>query len=391
MEFLKRQLWLAVTLGVTLVLSLPFLYIWFSSQSKQSKREEVYKKSRDLIQSSKPYYNKEAASYLGKAADYRDEQREKILKSQRKGQSWPLLVSGILPDWPGDSRIFEFKNRYHQKIQEFMKTLNAVDVKDLVGGDIAATMFAKEDRFFAAQWLLKPQLIGDRGIKMEGLRQSQDDIYIQEDIVEAIKRTNDLYFDSMKLPDSERTISNAVVKELVQIAIGRDYDRLPSSIKPDTATYNVMSGRRYRVVEVKGGTGTGGGQFGHQAAVDEAPPTDDRFASMTGHASNNNGEKYKVLPFRLVVIVDAGNYHELLRQLGGTRSFFIVEQVRFEIIPETDTGYKGYELALTDTLSRLRYFGKRPIAQLVLVGESLIFSDTGRPTLKPKEEGQPAT
>ena len=384
MEFLKRQLWLAVTLGVMAVLSLPFLYIWFSSQSRQSDREDVYRESGDLIQKSKPYYNEEAGVYLGKAADYRDEQREKILKSQRKGQGWPLLVSDILPNWPGEARVFEFKNRYRQKIQEFMKTLNAVDVEDLVGGDITATMFAKEERFFAAQWIIDTQLIRDRGIMMAGLRQSQDDIYIQEDIVEAIKRTNDLYL--MKLPDSERTVRNAVVKELVQIGIGRDYDRLPSGIKPESPSYNVMSGRRDRVIESKG---PGGLMPGQTAQDGEVPGK--QFASMTGHASNNNGKKYKVLPFRLVVIVDAGNYQELLRQLGGTRSFFIVEQVRFEIIPEIDAGYKGYELAMYDASSRLRYYGKRPIAQLVLVGESLIFSDTGRPTLKPKEEGQPAT
>jgi len=386
MEFLKRQLWLAVTLGVMVVLSLPFLYIWFSSQSKQSEREEVYKKSRDLIQRSGPYYNKEAAGYLKKAADYRDEQREKILKSQRKGQSWPLLVSGILPDWPGDSRVFEFKNRYRQRIREFMKTLNAVDVEDLVGGEITATMFAKEERFFAAQWIIDTQLIRDRGIMMEGLRQSQDDIYIQEDIVEAIKRTNDLYFNSMKLPDSGRTVRNAVIKELVQIGIGRDYDRLPSSTEPDSPDYNVMSGQRDRVVESKG---LGGLMPGQTAQDGEVPGK--RFAGMTGHASNNNGGKYKVMPFRLVVIVDAGNYQELLRQLGGTRSFFIVEQVRFEIIPEIDAGYKAYNLAMPDASSRLLYYGKRPIAQLVLVGESLIFNDTGRPTLKPKEESPPAT
>jgi hypothetical protein len=386
MEFLKRQLWLAVTLGVTVVLSLPFLYIWFSSQSKQSEREKVYKKSRDLIQRTKPYYNKEAGSYLEGAAYYRDEQREKILKSQRKGQRWPLLVSGILPDWPGEGKVFEFKALYRQKIQEFMKTLNAVDVEDLVGGDITATMFAKEERFFAAQWIIETQLIRDRDIMMEGLRQAQDDIYIQEDIVEAIKRTNDFYFESMKLPDSERTVKNAVVKELVQIGIGRDYDRLPSSTKPDSPGYNVMSGGRDRVVESKGPSGLVPGQT---AQAGEVPGK--RFAGMTGHASNNNGEKYRVMPFRLVVIVDAGNYQELLRQLGGTRSFFIVEQVRFEIIPEIDAGYKGYELAMQEASSRLLYYGKRPIAQLVLVGESLIFNDTGRPTLKPKKEGQPAT
>ena len=383
MEFLKRQLWLAVTLGVTVVLSLPFLYMWFSSQDKQSGREEVYKKSRDLIQKGKPYYNKKAADYLEWTAKHLDEQREKIVKSQRK-QNWPLLVNDILPDWSGDARVFEFKNRYRQKLQDFLKTLNAVDVKDLVGVDITATMFAKEESFFVAQWIIDIQLNRDRDIKMEGLRQSQDDIYIQEDIVGAIKRTNDQYFSSMELPDDQRTVRNAVVKELIQIGIGRAYDHLPSSTNPDTPSQ--MGGRRDRVIEGKSATSMGSSRFGQRTKVDEAPGG--RAKSMTGHASNNNGKKYKVLPFRLAVIVDAGNYHELLRQLSGTRSFFIVEQVRFEIVPENETGYKNYELAMPDASSRLLYYGQRPIAQLVLVGESLIFNDTGRPTLETKKEGE---
>ncbi|NIA20807.1 MAG: hypothetical protein GWP05_02295 [Anaerolineaceae bacterium] len=383
MGFLKRQLWLVITIGVMVVLSLPFLYMWFSSQGKKSTREKVYKASKEKIVGSKPYYNSRMAEYLERAAEYRTEQRKKILESQRGRQNWPLLVSKILPTWPGESRVFEFKNRYRQKIQEFMKTLNAVDVDDLGGVEITATMFAKEDRFFTAQWINELRL-GSHDVVMEGLRRSQDDIYIQEDIVNAIRRTNDLYFESMKLPENKRTVRNAVIKELVQIGIGGAFDTLPSDINPESREY--IGGRRDRVVEDKDYSGPGGAAYGsQQTEAGEVPGK--RADTMTGHASNNNGNKYKVLPFRLVVIVDAGNYQELLRQLGGTRSFFIVEQVRFKIIPEIASGYKSFDLAIvTDASSRLRYYGERPIGQLVLVGESLIFKGTGRPTLKPEEK-----
>jgi len=384
MEFLKRQLWLVITIGVMVVLSFPFLYMWFSSQGKKSAREKVYRASQEKIVGSEPYYNSKMAEYLERAAEYRTGQRKKVLKSQRGQQDWPLLVKNILPTWPGDARVFEFKNLYRQKLQEFMRILSAVDVDDLGGGEITATMFAKEERFFAAQWIGETRLAG-HDVVMEGLRQSQDDIYIQKDIVNAIRRTNDLYFE--KLPENKRTVRNAVIKELVQIGIGRAYDTLPTSIKPESREY--AGEWRNRVVEDKDSSGPGGGGFGSRQQTKAPEVTDTRAKSMTGHASNNNGEKYNVLPFRLVVIVDAGNYHELLRQLGGTRSFFIIEQVRFKIIPEIESSYKSFELAMvSDASSRLRYYGERPIGQLVLVGESLIFKDTGRPTLKPEQEDQ---
>ncbi|MBN2584799.1 MAG: hypothetical protein JXL80_17175 [Planctomycetes bacterium] len=390
MEFLKRQMWLAVTIGVMVVLSVPSLLLWFGNQGEREARVKVYKTSRDKVNKIEQVANAEMVDYAEQAANYRQEERQEILKSQRKPLNWPLLVKDILPNYPGETRVFEFKNKYNLQILEFARVLGAASEKDLASVDVTTTMFYKEDAFFKAQWIRETTINQNQQIVVEQLRESQDDLYIQQDIVEAIKRTNDLYFKLHDIAADQQTVDKAVIKELLQIGIGRAYDRLPdvNTTRPDAPIY--QGGRRDRVITGKSGGFSSFATTGTET-VDEVDPTT-LAETMTGHATNNNGGKYKVMPIRIVVIVDAGNYLELLRQLSASRSFFIIEGVRMEIIPELDSAYKNYGLTIGDTVtSRLRTYGPRPLGQLTLVGESLIFYGTGRPTLPPEPVADQAT
>ncbi|HOI54939.1 MAG TPA: hypothetical protein PLP01_06790 [Phycisphaerae bacterium] len=387
MEFIKRQMWLVVTLGVIVVLSVPSLVLWFSNRSKSDARIKVYKTSRDKVSKIDQVVNRESVEYVKEAAAYRQQEREEILKSQRKPLSWPLLVPGVLPNYPGDTRVYEFKNKYNLQMKEFARVLGAVSDRELPTVGMSGPMLYKEEAFFKAQWIREPTINQNQQTVIEQLRESQDDIYIQEDIVQAIKRTNDLYFQAQGISPEMRTIAKAVVKELHQIGIGRAYDRLPEINSPRADAPVYQGGRRDRVLADRPGAFTGFGGSG----TEQVTETEKRAETLTGHATNNNGEKYKVMPFRLVVIADAGNYHELLRQLSGTRSFFVVESVRVDLIPETDSAYKNYGLTISDSVpSRLMTYGPRPLAQVTVVGESLIFYGTGRPTL-PAEQSAGST
>jgi hypothetical protein len=386
MEFIKRQMWLVVTVGVIVVLSAPSLVLWFGSRSKSEARIKVYKASRDKVSKIDQVVNSESVKYVKEAAAYRQQEREEILKSQRKPQNWPLLVAGVLPNYPGDTRVYEFKNKYNLQLKEFARMLGAVSDRELPTVGISGSMLYKEEAFFKAQWIREPTINQNHQTVIEQLRESQDDIYIQEDIVQAIKRTNDLYFQAQGIAPEMQTIAKAVIKELHQIGIGRAYDRLPEINSPRADAPVYQGGRRDRVVADRPGALTGFGSSASEQVVE----TDKRAETLTGHATNNNGAKYKVMPFRLVVIADAGNFHELLRQLSGTRSFFVVESVRVDLIPETDSAYKNYGLTISDSVaSRLATYGPRPLAQVTVVGESLIFYGTGRPTLPPEQSAAP--
>jgi hypothetical protein len=239
--------------------------------------------------------------------------------------------------------------------------------------------------FYTAPWIPEKTLReGAGGLTQQQvvqglLRDSQDDLWLQEDIVWAIKRTNDTHFDGLQLEKSQRKVATAVVKELLEILIGADnVDR--------GRTGGMMGGTRpgrYRYLTEPGAKSPG--TMGAASAGE--PETTARGQTMTGRVTNNNGNRYQVLPFRVRVIADAGNYLELVRQLTGSRSFITVENVQYDIIPEKEEAYRGARMMRPNMADRTEVYGVRPLAVVTVWAESLVFAIPGaRPTTPVKAE-----
>jgi len=388
MDFLKRQWWWVLTIGLALIGSGVAGVFWYLAASQEMQRKSVLSLSMKKLNGLDRFYNDDAVRVLGDAAAYRQKEFEEAQKDLKMAGSWDVLVPGIFPEYRESTQVYEFKNRYPARLAALMQTLNAGDPAQLVGGaTIQVSMLAKPDVFYTAPWIPERNLKSKAEV-MADLRNSQDDLWLQQDICLAIKRANDVFFDS---PDGQklgRTVAAAVVKELHEIGIGRQFDQVPAGGKGFSAVYAANS-PRFRYVLGGGGPGplgvaTGGaGPSGSKTEFPEAGNV--RAPTLTGHAGNNNGGRYRVLPFRIAVVADAGNYLELVRQLGGTRSFITVENVQYSIIPESEAGYRSNGVFVTQPRQRLEVYGRRALAHVVITGESLIFEvPGGRPTLEPK-------
>jgi hypothetical protein len=399
MSFLKRHWWWVLVLGSTAVLMGLGVGLFFWWHAEASRDQMVLDKSLNALRGVKQFYNPKAAEKAAEAAEYREKQLLDIQKYVAQPESvWDVLVPGVFPNYTARSQLFEFRTRYLTKLQSFLPRMNAGDPEQLSGGVVGVALFAKAPTtanagsFYWGEWISPASAPPEsRETNQVNLRESQDDIWLQEDIVDAIRRTNDLWFGSREIPPGERTVANSVVKELREIIIGRAADDV-SSARPFATSYAGDS-PRYRYVTAGPGAGVGAG-LGR--LLPEAPGV--RAPVPSGLASNNNGGRFLVLPFKLTVTADGGNYLELVRQLGGTRSYITVESVDFTMLPETEAGAKT--LYLTQAGQRTLY-GPRALATVVIRGASLIFElaerndkgelERGRSTLPPQSAQSAAT
>ena len=393
MNFLKRHWWWVLVLGSTAVLMAAGLVLSFMLHSEKSRDEAVIKKSLSALQGVRQFFNPEAAKKAAAAAEYRDKQLKDIQKYVEQPKSaWDVLVPEVFPVYNEEkqrTRLFDFRSRYVVKLQSFMPRMNAGDPESLSGGVVTVALFAKAPStaspgsFYWDPWIspASGEPPHNQAENQNSLRESQDNIWLQEDIVDAIKRTNDTWFKSRDLPVAEQTVANSVVKELREIVIGRAADEVAGGTGRTFASSYSGEGLRYRYVSAGAGPGQGGPAVAGRAAP-EAHGV--RAPVPSGLASNNNGGRFLALPFKVTVTADGGNYLELVRQLGGTRSFITVESVEYAILSETEGGARTLFLAQAGQRS---LYGPRALATVVIRGTSLIFEasdkEGGRPTLPP--------
>lgn len=376
MGFIKRHMWLVATLGAMVVLSalcVVFLFLW---QGRYQAYAKVLEKSKRQLSGGAQYYNEEAAEKLKGAARFREEKHKELLNYLRQVK-WTELIPHIFPKYKSDTQVYNFKIKYKGALQDFMKTLGAASFEPGKAPPLTRVqMYVRSDAFFKDAWIEQTALPPTPEMIMKKLRDSQDDLWLQETIVGAIKRTNDLYFAAMGTAEDNQTVATAVVKELHEIRIGAQY-------LPTNRFMGGSRGRRFLYA---------GEKADEFAGLTLAPSTeeeqvDKRAPTLTGRASDNCNRRYFVLPFRVTAIVDAGNYAELIRQLTGTRSFITILDVNYEVIPEVESAYRSFGLMRSDQTTRHEVYGRdRPLARVTLWGESLLFRiDGGRPTVSAPE------
>jgi len=376
MEFVKRHWWLVATLAAMVVLAGSAIALWVVFNRQMGQREAVLKKSRDFLRPSTAYYNEKAAGVLEGATAYRQKQLDEMMSFVKQPNEWQPLIPGIFPRYQADTQVLNFRLAYQAKLRQFMKELGAVNAAESPLGIREATMFSSEKAFHKATWIDDPLVSSSPDVVMQHLCESQNDLWLMEEIVRIIKDTNNDYFRDTKIESENRKVAKAVIKELLKLEIGAQVLELAAT----------AMGRDHRYLTVSGGTTPYGGAG--LAATAEEPEVDVRAKTLTGRASNNNGGVYKVLPFRVTVIADAGNYLELVRRLSGTRSFLTVDKVRYEVVCETENMYRqaGLTCPNLNVSDRVEIYGLRPLANVVITGESLVFQVPGaRPTVLPKK------
>lgn len=414
MSFVKRHLWLAIILGVMVVLSVGAIVVLVLFQTKASARQGVLVKSQTMLRSIDSYYKDETGEALVAAATFREKKLADIENYIRTQGQWVPLMPGIMPPklyykdeagkrhsvekdqgkffrlddaggrqeidpskvsevQPSDVEVYTFRTLYKaNSLQDLRKTLNAV-VWDSARGLIdpatqSATMYVAADAFYKHPWLDAPGLPRSEDEVMLRLRESQDDLWLMDDIVAAIKRTNDTFFTLAQVPPEQQLLRYAVIKELHKIEIGAQTVGLGRGSSEGAAS-------RYLYVEPPTG----------DAMAAEEKQTEAKALTLSGRASDNAKGRYRVLPFRVTVVADAGNAPELVRQITGTRSFITVLNVRYEMIPDVESQYRAY-LLRSEMKTRHVVYGARPLVRMTLTCESLVFRlDKARPTVPAKK------
>ncbi len=388
MNLFRRHWWLVATLGAMVVLGGTCVAMSILAQGKAARRTAVLEQSMRMLGPDVVYYNDNAVHQIKQATAYRTEQLENIQRYLQRQGDWEVLVPGIFPQYQAETRIYQFKARYMTELERFKEELGAVEAPEEDEGlpPVQHTMYTHEGSFYVAPWIGQSKLPAFDE-RMTRLRQSQDDLWLQEDIVRAIQGANKEYFELNDVAEGERSVAGAVVKELHEIQIGADvlggrgrvWARPGGSRRDQRYLYVASEDRTARMRP--GGTGE---------PTEQVPEADARARTLTGRASNNSEGRYKVLPFRVSVVADAGDYMAFVRRLSGTRSFITPLSVQYEIVYENENAYRELLRNVTQD-TRVSIYGPRPLAKVTVTGESLIFQVEGaRPTLPPKPDKESA-
>lgn len=381
MELIKRHMWLVVTLAVMVVLSAGACVAMAMYKGRGDGYVAVLAKSYKVLSGINVFYTDEASRALNETTQHRKKQIATIEKFVLQSGKWRPLVPGIFPRYRSNPDVYKFKERYRKdKFTEFRETLGGVTWDNEKGATGLlpqdATMYIRSDAFYKDPWIDQGTLGPDRKRIMQQLIERQDDLWLQEDIVAALKRSNDTCFDSDGVDADKRTVAAAVVKELHAIRIGVQFMPRGRSSRRSTRYLYIGDEPTDASTDYYG--------MGGAAEEQEATDVEGQALTLTGRASDNNGQRYYVLPFKVVLIVDAGKWPEIVRQMTGSRSFITVLNVEYEQIPEVESAYRG-KLARSDPKERVFVYGRRPIGQLTLWCESLVFRLKGaRPTVLAK-------
>ena len=366
METLKRHVFLAglvagvVVVSLAAVLAVYFLYTRSSQQMRQS-LDATKQRANALLGGQ--VYTPELVAEMARQVDLRKKQYEDLVNYIRGlGKARKPLVQNLFPNCADVNLRFTFKSAYDDAIVKFMKRLSAMaPLPPEKAGDAGASraepqegvMYASpKATFVRPEWVEKAEAPTPPECRL-----GQENIWLMEDLVDVLAKMNE------ELAPGNTTVANSPIKELLEIRLGAEAGSLLGSKMPG------LPGGRY-MPDAPTASGRSAPKPGEKA---EAP----RTPTLAGRWSQRGF--YRVLPWRITVVVESRYAGELVRRLKGTESFLSVDAVREK--PVTDVSFdRSRDLLAPDR----RAYGNRGVVRLEIVGEALIFDlEGGRVTAPP--------
>lgn len=318
-------------------------------------------------------FSQDLVKQMADQVEDRKKQHEELLNYIRGlGRQRKPLVDGLFPTSTDISLRHSFKTEYDKALEGFMQRLKATTPKrQAAKGKEPSEDWQKEvDRYrsftmlvHAKQSFQRPDWIDRQDApSMEMVRQSQEDVWLMEDIVEILAGMNAEVAKARKV---EPKLANVPVKELIEIRVGGE-----AAVLQDSKMSGI--GTRYRVVAATGG------KPDEAAELPRAP---------TQSGRNPKPGFFEILPFRLAVVVEAQYAGELVRRLKGRETFLSCEA--WQMKPITDVSFERSN----DFMGASREdYGKEGLVRLEVVGESLVFMlPGGRVTALAKAPAAAAT
>ena len=357
MEFVKRHAFLlALGAGFVVIAAAVFVTVQVGYRGPGSELEAKLARTEGAARalSTSPLYGDKLIKDMSDEVKRRQARYEEILDYVRKqGHKRKPLVERLFPKSTDESLRHKFKAEYDSALDRFMKTLGAI--LPLLPEDAPeaekdgrlkkfeqATMFAHpQQSFVRPDWVDKAE-----APTLDQCAVAQEDLWLMSDLVDILAAMN-----RDSLAGQPAVIRNVPIKELVEIRIGASVATLEGS-------RGGAGGARYLPSSAPGGAGA---------------PT------LSGRLSKPGF--YRVLPFRLAVVIESRWSGELLRRLKGTESFLSVDAWHMKpIVPEAFEKFRGSLLA-----SLREVYGNGGVVLLEVVGESLVFQLAGGRVTNPPQ------
>jgi flagellar basal body-associated protein FliL len=372
METLKRHLFLiSLIVGVVVISAAVLVLVLLLCKSPTDANKKTYNTVRLAAQTlaSGPHYTSEIVNEVIDEAKADEKQYADLIEYISKlGAARPPLVPTLFPQSTELGLRVRFKTSYLKALDDLAKRLDAVPPPSVAVGAEGTVAKAEPERtnflmyyhqdltFGRPDWTLPTHT---EAPSLQECRIGQENLWLMSDLVGVVeKMEKDL------MGKAEHKIEDSPVKELIEIRIGGEASALSGS------TMTPISGRF--VPEAKPGATRAPALMGRWSLPDEKDPKG--FIVKLG--------MYKVLPWKLVVVIESQHAGELVRRLKGTESFLAVDALQER--PLTESMFSGSR----DWMAEKReVYGKRGVVRLEVVGESLIFQlDGGRLTTPPLKE-----
>lgn len=372
MEIVRRHaFWFAFG---AIFLALLAVEAWFTLAWRGDAKvlEKSFKLSDSKLGKMALKYNKPSIDGLKKASKaIKGENADIVDYIRQMGAERKPAVDQLFPSPPpkkADLQLGLMKDTYEDELQRLMNTLGAVDVED---EDTPAEELLKAGVFASLEESFhKPKWLEGMGLPtIVQAREGQENLWLTEDIVNAIKIVNDNFFGSKAGQGRPQTVANAPIKQLLGLRIGDGHASLKKGGGARGKRYRRATGKRARASRTR-----------HPKTKTPQPEKVPEAESLTGHASEN--PLYNVLPFRLDVIADNELGGMLIRELAGGESFITIEAVSIEAVDR-----ESIAKPRSDGLKVAKLYGSRGLVRLIIIGESLVFElPGGRVTTPPKKE-----
>jgi len=379
METLKRHAFLLGLVAGVVVISLAMAFAAYFSYTQPASAARRQIKSAQAQASALldgPVFTPGLVAAMAAQVRERGDQYEGLLNYIRQlGHERKPLVKGLFPQSTDASLRHTFKAEYDVKLAGFVASLGGIAPPPPPGQETAAEKAARAEEKPKGLMYVHPKLSFSRPAwvdkteapSLEECREGQENLWLMEDVVGLVAAMEK---DRMK-DVKEQTITNSPVKEFVEIRVGGGSSDL-------SGVRSTLASGRYLPTPLKE-------RAGEQGEAARAPTLDGRWSMPDEKDARGKITKlgfYKVLPFRLVVVIESRYAGELLRCLKGTESFITVDG--FTMQPITEATFEKVQRGLAAPSRRA--YGSRGVVRLEVVAESMIFQlEGGRVTTPPVE------
>jgi hypothetical protein len=396
METLKRHAFLvALIAGVAVigaaVLILVYVFETRSNAVMRQKLQTIQTRANSLA--TKPRYTtqlvddmiKDNAQGKGFVVQRQAEYAALLDFIRDEGANRKPVTDNLFPQSTETNLRHQFKSEYAAFLDKLAKRLDAQAPPSLTEKETKGEpktepptegfqMYYHPDlTFVRPDWLTKPE-----APSLENCRIAQENLWLMEDLVGVIaKMEADLPREGKTVAELRKegkpnSILTSPVKELVEIKIGGEASIIPGSKMVG------ISGRYVPTAAESKGSGS------------------TRAPTLTGRWSQPDEKRgnvyiklgmYKVLPWRMTVVLESRYAGELVRRLTGTESFLTVDAIQMK--PITEYMFQGSRDELADSR---KMYGTQGVVLLEVVGESLVFQLEGGRLTTPlvQKEAKPA-